>query len=107
VTVYTWIGIVMIPGNVLIAPMLVGGFWQARGWRSGLTVAAVILIVDAVVFGGFWVLQAAQKRFPALTRIRDADAAFDRENPDIVVVLRRRVDTPRGSIPTFGQIRLP
>ena len=107
VTAYTWVGIVMIPANVLVAPMVVGGLWQARGWRTGLTAAAIILAIDLVVFGGFWVLQAGQKRFPALSRIQEADAAFERENPDIVVVLRRRPENVNRNVPTLGKIRLP
>jgi hypothetical protein len=106
VNVYTWIGIVLIPGNVLIAPIIVGVLWQSRGWRAGLAAASMILVIDAVVLGGFWALEAAQKRFPALSRIQRADAEFDRENPDIVVVLRRLVGTSSRSIPTFGQILL-
>jgi len=106
VTVYTWIGIVLIPGNVLIAPIIVGGVWQARGWRSGLAAASLILVIDAVVLGGFWVLESAQKRFPALSRIQQRDADFERENPDIVVVLRRRAGAASTSLPAFGQIRL-
>ena len=106
VTAYTWVGIILIPGNLLVAPIVVGGLWKARGWRTGLTVASAILLIDAVVLGGFWLLEAAQKRFPALSRIQQADAAFDRENPDIVVVLRRRAGTSASSIPAFGEIRL-
>ena len=61
---------------------------------------------DVVIVAGFWVLQAAQKRFPALSRIQDADAAFDLENPDVVVVLRRRADASHIRVPAFGEIRL-
>jgi hypothetical protein len=106
VTAYTWIGIVLIPANLLIAPIIVLVAWQARGWRTGITVAAAILLVDAVVAGGFWLLQAAQERFPALTRVQEADAAVERENPDIVVVLTRRSGSSSNSSSTFGQILL-
>jgi hypothetical protein len=106
VTVYTWVGIVLIPGNVLIAPILVGSLWQAYGWRSGLAAASLILVIDAVVLGGFWLLESAQKRFPALSRVPRAEAGFEREHPDVVVVLRRREGAASTSIPTFGQIVL-
>jgi hypothetical protein len=106
VTVYTWVGIVLIPANLLIAPIIVGGLWQAQGWRSGVTAASLILVIDAVVLGGFWVLESAQKRFPALSRIQQADADFEHENPDIAVVLRRRVGAASPSLPAFGQIVL-
>jgi hypothetical protein len=66
----------------------------------------VILLVDALVAGGFWLLQAARERFPALIRVQDADAAFDRENPDIVVVVKRRSDWSSNRSSTFGQILL-
>lgn len=107
VFLYTWVGIVLIPGNVLLAPIIVGGLWKARGWRSGLTAAAIVLAVDALVLSGFWLLEAAQKRFPMLTRVADAEAAFDRENPDIAVVLRRRAAPSDGSPPAFARIPLP
>ena len=107
VTVYTWVGIVLIPANILVAPIIVGVLWQAQGWRSGIAAASLILVIDAVVLGGFWLLESAQKRFPALSRVQQADADFERENPDIVVVLRRRVAAASTSLPAFGQIRLP
>jgi len=106
VLIYTWLGIVLIPGNVLVAPMVVGGLWKSRGWRTGLTVAAIILAVDALVLAGFWLLQAAQKRFPSLTRVADVEAAFERENPDIAVVLRRRDIPSDGSPPAFARIHV-
>jgi hypothetical protein len=104
--VYTWLGIILMPANLLGAPMIVGGLWKARGWRTGLTAAGVILAVDAVVLGGFWLLQAAQKKFPALTRVRDAEATFDRQYPDVVIVLRRLAAPADGAAPAFVQIRV-
>jgi hypothetical protein len=104
--VYTWLGIVLLPANVLGAPMIVGGLWKARGWRTGLTAAGVILAVDAVVLGGFWLLQVAQKKFPALTRVRDAETTFDREYPDIAIVLRRHSAPADGAVPAFVQIKV-
>jgi hypothetical protein len=104
--VYTWLGIVLIPANVLGAPMIVGGLWKSRGWQSGLTAAGVILAFDAVVFGGFWLLQLAQKKFPALTRVRDAEATFDREHPDIAIVLRRHSAPADGADPAFAQVKV-
>lgn len=109
VTAYTWVGILMLPGNLLIAPMVIAFFWRSRGWRGALTAAAIMLVIDVVVFGGFWLLEAAQKRFPALNRVAQADAAFERENPDIVVVLRRaslgaESRGAKAGVPAFGQI---
>jgi hypothetical protein len=102
--VYTWLGIILMPANLLGAPIIVGGLWKARGWQTGLTAAGVILAVDAVVLGGFWLLQAAQKKFPALTRVRDAEATFDREYPDIAIVLRRHASPTDGAVPAFARI---
>jgi hypothetical protein len=106
ITAYTWVGIILIPANLLGAPILIGALWQARGWQTGVTAAAVVLVIDTIIIGGFWLLQAAQKRFPALTRIQAADAAFDDENPDLVIVLKRQTCTATGGVPTFGQIVL-
>jgi hypothetical protein len=104
--IYMWIGIVLIPLNVLAAPGLVGVLWQRRGWRSALWAAAVILAIDLVAFGGFAFLDpAGKKRFPILSRISDAETAFDLENPDIAVVLRTRNETFEGA-PAFAKIRL-
>lgn len=104
VTAYTWLAILMIPANFLALPG-VGVLWQKRGWSSALAVAAWILVVDVAVFGGFWILELARKRLPSLSRISDAEAAFDVENPDIAVILRRRVGTFEGA-PAFTEIRL-
>jgi hypothetical protein len=104
VTAYTWAGIVMIPLNLFVAPLIVAGVWTARGWRAGFTVLATILVVDAIVFGGFWLLEPLQKRVPALTRVRDADAAFEQENPDIAIVLRTRTSPAASASPAFAMI---
>jgi hypothetical protein len=58
------------------------------------------------VFGGFWMLEWARKNFPRIFRMADAEAAFDRDYPDIAIVLRRRAIEARGSVPTFVRIQL-
>jgi hypothetical protein len=104
---YTWIGIVLIPANVLVAPALVAFLWQRSGLRSALWAAAIILAIDVVVFGGFWILDpAGKKRFPALSRISEAETAFDLENPDIAVILRRRSGSFTAKKPAFAKIRV-
>ena len=106
VTTYTWLGIVLIPANIFVAPMVVMGFWRSRGWQAGLAAGAVVLAVDALVLGGFWVLQAAQKRLPILSRVADADAAFERENPDIIVVLRPGASEAQAGPPALAKVRI-
>jgi hypothetical protein len=88
VTVYTWLGILLLFANIFVAPMILLWFHESDGWSGVLRAGAVIAVVDAVGFGGFWVLQAAQKRLPILSRVGEADAVFERENPDIIVILR-------------------
>ena len=101
---YTWLGILMIPANIFAAPMIVLWFHRSGGWSGALLAGAMIVAVDALILGGFWLLQAAQKRLPILSRVNEADAAVDRENPDIIVVLRPAVATDSRSA-AFAKIR--
>ena len=102
---YTWLGIVLIPANVLLAPRLVAFLWKQGGWRRGLSAAAVILAVDAIVVAGFWLLAWAQKRFPWLTLAAHLDARFEAEHPDAVIVLRRSAnDGPAAAVAAFARL---
>jgi hypothetical protein len=103
ITAYTLLGVVLLIANVFVAPMIVAWFYRSGGWPGALRAGAMILAVDALVFGGFWVLEAAQKRLPILSRVSDADAAFDRENPDIIVILHPA--SAGASAPAFATIR--
>jgi hypothetical protein len=103
--VYTWLGILFIPANIFVAPMIVVWFWKTGGVRGALLAAAMILAIDLVVFGGFRVLQAAQTRMPMLTRVAQAESEFDRENPDIVVIMRSGAP-PTDAPPAFARLRL-
>jgi hypothetical protein len=118
VTSYTWLGILMIPANVLLAPMVVLWFYRSRGWAGGFAAIGTIVALDALIFGSFWLLQAAQRRFGILSRVSEADAAFDRAHPDVLVVLSQAFasksfqgDNPGGRepppapTPAFAKIR--
>jgi hypothetical protein len=70
------------------APIALLFYWERRGWRGAAAALAVIVAIDAVVFGGFWLLQALRSRFPALFRVIDLDLAFEAAYPDLVVLLR-------------------
>ncbi len=105
VTGYAVLALLLIPANAVVLPGVMI-LWQRRGWRSAVGVAALILIVDTVVFGGFRILELARKRFPALSRMSEAETAFDLENPDIAVILRHRPAEFSGSAPAFAKIRL-
>ena len=67
---------------------------MVRGARSG---------TRSVVFGGFGILKWAQRRLPILTRVNEADAAFELENPDIIVTLRPA--SAGADAPAFVRIR--
>jgi hypothetical protein len=103
---YTWLGVLLLPGNLLVAPMVLVPFWRSRDWRGGLAAAAIILAINVVIVGGFWLLQAAQKRFPILFRVADADADFERENPDVVIVLRVGASDPAARPPALARLAL-
>lgn len=96
-TIYTWVGILMIPANVLGAPMLLIMAWQTGGWRRAAAMGLAILAVDAVLLAGFWTLQALEGRVPAWSRVGALQDAFEREHPDVTIVLTRT--RPQGAVP--------
>jgi hypothetical protein len=93
---YAILGAAMIPANLFLAPMVVAWFWKKQRWAGATRAVAVILVVDAVVLAGFWLLDASKRRYPGLFAVMDADAAFDAAHPDIVVVMwtRRQGEAP-------------
>jgi hypothetical protein len=106
VQAYTWLGILLIPGNLLIAGPAVVVLLLAAGWRQALTLAAAIVVVDVLVLAGFWALDAASKIFPALIRAGDARLAFETENPDIVVCLQKAAQAGDRQIATMATIEI-
>jgi hypothetical protein len=104
--VYTWLGLLTIVANFFLIPGI-GVWYSRRGWgRSAWQTIASLLVFDALVLAGFWILEWARKRFPGIFRMADAEATFDRDHPDIAIVLGRRAIPARGSVPTFVRIPL-
>jgi hypothetical protein len=106
VSTYTWLGILMFPANLLVAPLVVAGLWRSGGWRGAATAVAVIMTVDAVVLAGFWLLEAVRRRSPGLFRVADADAAFEIANPDVVVMLHASDDDGSPRAAAFAEARV-
>ncbi len=79
--------IVLIIANLAIIPVLL--LSVSSGWRSALTGLGMILAADALLVGLFWLLSFVLKRHPASRQVQQAREKFDRENPDVVVVLKR------------------
>jgi hypothetical protein len=105
VTLYTWLGILMFPANLFVAPVVVARFWRTRGWEGAAVAVLVILGIDALILAGFWVLQVLQRRIPALFRAAAADAAFERKHPDFIVVLRASDDGAENGVATYAEAR--
>jgi hypothetical protein len=95
--------IVLVIANLAIIPLLLLSF--RAGWRSVLMSLGAVLAADILLVGFFWLLAHLLKRHPASRQVQQASEKFDRENPDVVVVLRRaeRPASP-GSAP--GLLRL-
>lgn len=86
-TVIALSGAVLIPLNVLLAPLAVAVTWRARGFRTAAIVAGCIVTLDALVLVGAKILQTMKRRFPALDEAAVARLQFDRDNPGVIVVL--------------------
>jgi hypothetical protein len=89
VVAYTWLGIMLFPANVLVAPAAVLAAWLTSGWQFALVLAGALLLLDVLVLAGFWGLKFGSRWIPALKRRSEAELTFDAENPDVVVCLRR------------------
>jgi hypothetical protein len=103
---YTWLGVLMLPANILVAPVVALYAHARYGWTGlGLAVAGVALL-DLVVFGGFWLLEAAQRRYPALSRVHALREGLERAHPDLVVLLRSSSSEDARASPAFAEIEL-
>jgi len=102
--VYVWIGVLMLPLNLFGGPMAAVYAHRKYGWKGVAIVAAGLLTLDALVFGGFWLLEAAQRRFPALVRVRELQEELDEDNPDIVIVLRSARSGEAPAQPAIAEI---
>ena len=83
---YTWLGVLLVPANILVAPAAILVAWLALGWRQALALAGLVLIIDLVVIAGFWVLDFASRWVPTLERVNAVAQAFDADNPDVEVL---------------------
>jgi hypothetical protein len=79
--------IVLVVVNLAVIPVLL--LSVTSGWRSALAGLGTLLAADALLVGLFWLLSFALKRHPASRQVQQAREKFDRENPDVVVVLKR------------------
>jgi hypothetical protein len=86
-TVIAIAGAVLVPLNLLLAPIAIAIGWRRGGFRAAGIVTGTIVAVDAVVIGAAAVLQGLQRRHPALGGAVAARTEFDRENPDVIVSL--------------------
>ncbi len=90
---------IFAPGVILVALF-------AAGWRQALTIAAVILAVDVLLLAGGWAFDGAAHLFPALKRAQNARIAFEAENPDVLVCLRKTAHAPDRHVPATATIDL-
>ncbi len=90
VAAYTWLGILLFPANLLLAPLAILITSERRGWGPALALFGLILAIDALVLAGFWLLDWASTRVRAPNRVSDLRREFESENPDIALVLRQR-----------------
>src|SRR5262245_28050369 len=49
VSACTWLGILMFPANVFVAPLVVARFWRSGGGRSAAIAVGTIIAIDALV----------------------------------------------------------
>ncbi len=106
VTAYTWLGILLLPANVLLFPVALLIVWKESGWQRALKLAAAMIAIEVLVVAGFWALDFASRWVPALTRRSDVTRAFEAENPDVVVCLKRLADSSEMAIPGMATLAL-
>ena len=81
-------GAVLIPVNLFLVPMALAVAWKRGGIRAALIVLAAFAVVDGIVLGAAWALEALRRRRPELGGAAEARLRFERENPDVLVCLR-------------------
>jgi hypothetical protein len=100
-----WVGILGLWAHILVVPGLLLFLWRSRGWRAAALAAAFIVLLDVVILGTFHVLEWARRWWPALSRVEDLVSTFEKERPDIAVLLRPTAEAETGK-PTFTTIRV-
>jgi hypothetical protein len=86
---FGWLGFVLLFASFFIGAPAILLVLVISGWYPALVLAGVVLVVDLLALAGFWALDLASRWFPALRRASEIGAAFDVENPDVVVCLDR------------------
>lgn len=86
----TWLGIILLPIDILLAPAVTLIAWMSSGTQAALAVIGIVVLANLVAFGLSWGIEFAQRWLPVLTRRRDVEKAFDAENPEIVVHLQQQ-----------------
>ena len=105
INLYAWLGLVLIPANLLLFPMAI--LWSAdRGdWKTALLALGILLGVDVLVFSGFHLLEWANRKFPALNRANELRRQFHAEFPDLALLLRSAA--PQEALGTPARVELP
>jgi hypothetical protein len=86
-TVVAITGAVLIPVNLFLVPILLAVAWKRAGIRAALVALAAVALVDGLVLGAAWALEALRRRRPELGGAAEARLRFERENPDVLVCL--------------------
>jgi hypothetical protein len=79
--------VLLIPATILVAPAAVIVVWLISGWRPAMVLTGSVALVNILVLVGFWVLEIASRRIPAIDRESEVRLAFEADNPDVVVCL--------------------
>jgi hypothetical protein len=81
---------VLLIVNLAVIPFLLVVVTSGSAWQQKLLTLGAVLAADVLVLGLFWLLNRLVRRFPAHRQVHHAEERFERENPDVVVVLKPR-----------------
>jgi hypothetical protein len=97
--------IVLVITNVAVIPLLVLSA-TSGDWRTALMGLGSLLAADVVLVGIFWLMSSVLRRAPGRHQVQKAEELFDRDNPDLVVVLRSAGDRAGGGEPSPAFLRV-
>jgi hypothetical protein len=103
---YTWLGILLFPVTILIAPAVALIVCLVSSWQPALWVVGIVLLADILALAGFWALSLLSRPFPVLAQATAAQQAFDAENPDVVVCLRHLPEEPTSTVRAMAVLDL-